>query len=50
MEDVISKQAAMQQNFIKMVDKNINDMEADTKFLDKAHEEYRKEDPEAPND
>ena len=33
---LIEKQFAMQQNFIKMIDKNINDMEKDNEFLKKA--------------
>lgn len=28
----------MQQNFIKLIDKNIDDMEADNNFLDKTHQ------------
>lgn len=33
----------MQQNFIKMIDKNINDMEKDHQFIEKAEQEIREE-------
>ena len=34
-KETIAKLFAMQQNFIKLIDKNIDDMEADNTFLDK---------------
>jgi hypothetical protein len=40
---LIEKQLAMQQNFIKMIDKNINDMEKDHNFLDLAEKEIHKD-------
>ena len=33
----------MQQNFIKMIDKNIHDLEKDNQFLEKAEQEILKE-------
>ena len=32
----------MQQNFIKMIDKSINDFEADQKFVEQVEESYKK--------
>lgn len=40
----LEQQFAMQQNFIKLVDKNIDDMEKDIKFLNQAEEQIKKND------
>ena len=43
-KDVLHKQFNMQQNFIKMIDKCINEMEKDTQFIEKARQVIRRED------
>ena len=43
-KETIAKQFAMQQNFIKLIDKNIDDMEADNTFLDKTYQSIMEND------
>jgi hypothetical protein len=41
-KELIHKQFALVQNFVKLIDKNINDMEKDKEFLKHAEDTIRK--------
>ena len=49
-KELFQKQVAMQQNFVKMIDKNINDMESDQKFIEQVEQQYRTDDNELSNE